>query len=338
MNHSMSHPTRHSSELLVGLDIGGTKTAALIADRHKQEIYSQVTRPTETESQSRLVEGIATTVQDALAAAGADWSQVAAVGAGVPGLVDNEAGTVGMAVNLHLDEPFPLREHLADRFDRQAFPIPLAMENDVRTAALGAYQWLQQREEISHMAYLSVGTGIAAGLILEGQLYRGARGLAGEIGHVVVQPDGPLCQCGARGCLETVAAGPAIARFIQEEMAGPGYTQPLTSADVYQQARQGNAAAQEIVAQTAQYLAQAIHWLVMAYDVEKVLIGGGVTRAGEAFMQPLVDYFSKLRGRSKLARFMMPENFMGLLPAGYSPGTWGAIALAKQALEQKQAV
>ncbi len=322
-----------SAELLIGLDVGGTKTAALVAHRHKQEIYSQVTRPTETESQARLVEGIAITVQEALAAAGADWSQVAAVGAGVPGLVDDQAGTVGMAVNLKLDEPFPFRQRLADQFNGQSSSVPLVMENDVRTAALGAYQWLQQREEISHMAYLSVGTGIAAGVILEGQLYRGARGLAGEIGHVVVQTDGPLCQCGARGCLETLAAGPAIARFIHEQKIGTGDTQPVSSAAVYQQARQGNVAAQEIVAQTAQYLAQAVHWLVMAYDVERVIIGGGVTRAGEAFMQPLVDYFNKLRGRSNLARFMMSETFMSLLPAGYDPGTWGAIALAKEALE-----
>jgi glucokinase len=235
-----------------------------------------------------------------------------------------------MAVNLNLDAPLPLRDMLADRLNGSP---SVTMENDVRTAALGAYRWLRQREDLTHMAYLSVGTGIAAGLILEGTLYRGTRGLAGEIGHVVVQPDGPRCQCGARGCLETLAAGPAISRLSTPHFDPTGNNRPPTSAEVYRQARQGHVGAQEVVAQTAQYLAQAIHWLVMAYDVEKVLIGGGVTRAGDAFLQPLIHYFADLRARSRLARFMMPETFMTLLPAGYDAGTWGAIALAQQALE-----
>lgn len=278
-----------SAELLIGLDIGGTKTAAMVVHRYNHQVLSQVTRPTETHTESQLVDTIVMTVHEALAAAGAEWSKVAAVGAGVPGLVNRKDGTVGMAVNLNLDTPIPLRALLANRLNGQPATTPLALENDVRAAALGAYHWLLQREEISHMAYLSIGTGIAAGLILEGQLYRGARGLAGEIGHVVVQPDGSRCQCGARGCLETVAAGPAIARLSQEAIAGTDITRPLTSADIYRQARQGNPTAQGIVIQTAQYLAQAIHWLVMAYDVEKVIIGGGVTARAKRLCNHLLN-------------------------------------------------
>jgi glucokinase len=224
-----------------------------------------------------------------------------------------------------------LRDALAEKVNGE--PAVVALENDVRAAALGAYRWLQRHEDVTHMAYVSVGTGIAAGLILNGTLYRGARGLAGEIGHVVVQPDGLRCQCGARGCLETVAAGPAIAHFSSVQLAVPDKVRPLTSEEVYRQARQGHAGAKEIVIQTARYLAQAIHWLLMAYDVEKVIIGGGVTRAGDAFLQPLIDYFADLRAHSSLARMMAPESFLTLLPAGYDAGTWGAIALAQKALE-----
>jgi len=99
-----------------------------------------------------------------------------------------------------------------------ALGVPCFLENDVRTAALGVQRY-DAGAAIQHLAYVSIGTGIAAGLILQGRLYTGAHGMAGEIGHMIVEPNGRRCACGARGCLETVAAGPAIARLGQEAVA-----------------------------------------------------------------------------------------------------------------------
>ena len=194
----------------VGLDIGGTKTAALVADGTGPLV--EVTRPTDVASPARLVAGIVATVRQALGQL-EPGRQLLAVGAGVPGLIDPAGGTVRMAVNLNLVEPYPLRDAL-----EQALGVPVALENDVRVAALGAFHWARSRSDIGSLAYLSIGTGIAAGLVLDGKLYRGAQGMAGEIGHIPIDSAGPRCGCGQYGCLEAIAAGPAIAAFAATAM------------------------------------------------------------------------------------------------------------------------
>src|SRR5690606_9462847 len=121
--------------------------------------------------------------------------------------VDPYTGEVANAVNLNLEQPFPLGGLLAERFHRPAY-----LENDARIAALGAYRLVSQEEPVRQMAYRTLGTGLSAGLVLNGALYRGVNGLAGEIGHMVVEPEGRLCACGLCGCLETIASGSAIDR------------------------------------------------------------------------------------------------------------------------------
>jgi glucokinase len=205
------------------------------------------------------------------------------------------------------------------------------LENDVRTAALGVQRYFG-KEVPKDMAYISVGTGIAAGLILDGKVYRGAHGLAGEIGHMVVEPDGQACACGARGCLETVAAGPAIARMGEEAVTSGAQSvlreyRPITAQGVYQAAREGDAVAAEIARRVGGYLALALQQMIVAYDVELIVLGGGVSRAGDAFLRPVIEELARLRSGSALESEMIQVEMIRLLPPDYDAGTWGAVAL-----------
>ncbi len=159
--------------------------------------------------------------------------------------------------------------------------------------------------------------------------------MAGEIGHMIVEPDGPRCVCGSRGCLEALAAGPAIARLgrLTARRSGDSLLRDypsITAGAVYQAARAGDPAAQEVTRKVGRYLALSIQQLVMTYDVERIVFGGGVSREGEAFLQPILNELERLRQDSALAREMLQPGMIGLLPRDYEAGAWGAVALASR--------
>ncbi len=303
----------------VGLDIGGTKTAALVVNANGRTL-AEVTQPTDVTGPDRLVAGVVATVNRALNAAGVTGAELTGIGVGIPGQVDPESGTVRLAVNLNLREPFPLRDAL-----QKALGAPVALENDVRAAAWGAYNWARVTEPLNSLAYLSIGTGIAAGLVLDGRLYRGRRGMAGEVGHIPIDPAGPRCACGSYGCLEAFAAGPAIAAYAAGVVPADG--EPLDAARVYELAGAGEPAAARVVARAASYLARGVYLLVMSYDVDKVVLGGGVTRAGMAFERPLRDALAALRADSPLAASMLPEAKVAVVPSDFNAGVIGAVYL-----------
>jgi glucokinase len=308
--------------LLVGIDVGGTTIEALAIDGAWQ-VRGRAIGPTAKTTPEHLLAAIIDRVEAALADAGGTIRDVIAVGMGVPGRVDPVSGEVANAVNLNLEQPFALGPRLAECFGR-----PVYLENDARVAALGAYRLVSREAPLRHMAYMNIGTGISAGLVLKGELYRGANGLAGEIGHIVVEPGGRLCACGLHGCLETVASGSAIDRLVAEQLpAAAGEVRP-NAVTLYQQAERGDPAALAIVRQVSGYLGRALHWIIMAYDVERVVLGGGVTRAGAAFLDPILEELSQMRAESPLAAMLLRADKFSLLPAGYKPGAWGAAQLA----------
>ena len=311
----------------IGLDIGGTKTAALVVGEDNAPL-AEITRPTDVSHPDRLVAGVVATVDRAPAAAGMARHELAAAGVGVPGQVDPSSGTVRMAVNLNLHEPFPLRDAL-----QNALGAPVTLENDVRAGTWGAFNWARETEAINNLAYLSVGTGIAAGLVLDGRLYRGAHGMAGEVGHVILDPAGPRCACGSYGCLEAFAAGPAIAAYAATVVPVSGGV--LDAARVYALAVAGQPAAVHVVERTAAYLARAVYLLVMTYDVDKVVLGGGVTRAGAAFEQPLRAALAGLAADSPMAASMVPDAKVAVVPVGFNVGAIGAVYLTGSPLFQK---
>jgi glucokinase len=315
--------------LTVGVDVGGTKVAVLVVDSNYQ-VRGKISMPTKLDSQESTLSGIVEAVREGVKLAGADMSAVIALGVGVPGRVDPQTGVVRSAVNLGLRE-LPVGEILSARLG-----VPCLLENDARLAAVGVQRYMGSAAP-RNMAYVSVGTGIAAGLILNGRIYRGSHGLAGEIGHMVIQPDGPRCQCGARGCLEALAAGPAIAAM-GEEAAEANPTsllrkeRPVTAETVYQAAKNGDKAARAVTRRVGGYLALALQQLIVAYDVEVIVLGGGVSHNGDAFLQPVLAELALLRKGSVLTGEMIQPEMIRLLPPDYDAGTWGAVALARGAI------
>jgi glucokinase len=312
----LTPPTRAAATpptAIAGIDIGGTKIAVLIVDPDGA-VLGRATRSSSAGDQDGAAEAIVGCLDEALATAGLARDDLKAVGVGVPGRVDPRAGTVTLAVNLGWQD-FPLKDALEQRLGR-----PVVVENDARAAAVGLHQrGVLAGTKPNDLAYLAVGTGIAAGVILDGKLHRGARGMAGEIGHAIAEREGPACTCGQQGCLEAFASGPAIARRARAESAK----------DVYQAAREGDESACALVDDVGRRLAWAIHLLVMTYDVERVVIGGGVSHAGEVFAQPIHQELARLRAASPQAGQLLPADIVQILPAEAEAGAWGAVAIAR---------
>ena len=274
---------------------------------------------------SSLVGQIAGLVDDAARQLGQD---VVAVGVAVPGHVDPDDGSVSMAVNLGI-------EHLELGPMLQAkLGVPAFVEHDARAAAL----WLSEQgtdgsgRAPASVAFLAIGTGISAGVVLDGALLRGDNGFAGEVGHVVADPDGVICACGLRGCLETVAAGPAIGRQADEAVAAGRDTILATrssAADVYRARSAGDEVAVEITDRVADHLARAIRSLVLTLGVRRVVIGGGVAAAGPALLESITSSIARERASSPLVEAALGDATVELLSPTEAPGARGAAAIAR---------
>jgi len=310
--------------LRVGVDIGGSKIAVLVVDSAGRVIGRELA-PSVAADPDLAIEQIAAVIRSAVASAGATMDAVTAVGVGVPGRVDRATGTVTFAVNLgwhHL----PLGERLA-----ATLGVPVDVENDVRTAAAGLHR-RAPFGRIDDLAYLSIGTGISAGIVLGGRVHRGVRGVAGEIGHIVLEPGGPLCACGLDGCFEALAAGSAIARAARDAIATGQPTSLATIADptaedVFAAAAAGDATASGIVERATIWIARMVHALVLAYDVRLVAIGGGVSNAGGPLLERIQAGLDAICVGSPFARELLSETEVRLLSPDLEIGPWGAIAL-----------
>ena len=253
---------------------------------------------------------------------GAPLSALAGIGIGIPGVVDAREGVLTHAVNLGVGgDGLPLAARLSRRTG-----IPVAVENDVNAAALGASRVLEL--DGTDLAYLSVGTGLAAGIVLSGRLHRGARGGAGEIGHVPVDPSGPMCPCGQRGCLEAVASGSAIARAWPVGNRPERAARESPAATLFRSAADGDPGARRVRAKIADHLAAAVQLLVLTVDVDVVVLGGGVSEVGEQLRLAVADGLFR-RGRTSpfLASLDLPAR-VRLAPTGRPIAALGAALLA----------
>ena len=255
----------------IGLDIGGTKTDAVALDA-AGGVLQGVRVPTGT-GPDAVVASAERAVREVIDLAGVRAEQCASIGVGIPGVVDQQAGRVHHAVNLGVEQ-LDLAQRLAERVG-----VPVRVENDVKAAALGAYHLLRLHDSA---AYLNLGTGLAAGIVADGGLWRGARGGAGEIGHIPVEPLGAYCTCGQRGCLETIASGGAIARMWPS-------TSPLPAVELFDAADAGDRHALDVRHALAVGVASAVRILVLSVDVELVVIGGGLSSLGDRLLAPVVE-------------------------------------------------
>ncbi|GLY78926.1 ROK family protein [Actinoallomurus iriomotensis] len=307
---------------VLALDIGGTKLAAGVVGR-AGDVRSFVRTPT------RVEEGPDTTVKrlldlgrDALAEAGHRAEDMAAVGIGCGGPLDPVTGRVQGPPGLPGWDDVPIVDLVDAAYGRPSF-----LENDATAAALGEYHY-GRWGDVRQMLYLTVSTGVGGGVILDGRLYRGAAGNGGEFGHVVIDWNGRLCGCGQRGCIEAYASGTSIARRANEALAtGEASSMrevPVVTAEtVSAHAGRGDALARHVWDETTAALGRALAVMINVIEPELVVLGGGVTRAGDALLLPV--------RRAALSQAMRPAGAAARVELSAHGDTVGVVGAAASA-------
>jgi len=309
---------RHMTRNFLVADVGGThiRVASFPVESQKPTNVQKIETVGPDSPQERLMQLISKVAPKG--------EQIAAIAVAAPGPLDPYAGMVYEAPNIPSWINLPLRKLLEDRFH-----VPVAIGNDANLAALGEWQFGAGRGH-RNLVYITVSTGIGGGVIIENQLLLGMKGLAAELGHVTVIPDGPLCGCGQRGHLEAVASGPALAHWIEQELSqgipsSLPSDKPVTARDVSEAAGQGDELAIAALARSATYIGTAIAGYLHIFNPSMVIIGGGVSQSGEVFLDPL---------RKAMNEHVMSKKYLdGLTLAtadlGDDVGLMGALALAQ---------
>ena len=315
--------------LLLALDFGGTKLSAAVTAAGEQEWIGLERQLSPAGSDARSDYRIALE----LAARLLGDRSPAAVGVSFGGPVWADSGTVKLSHHVPGWEGVPLAERLRDELR-----APVAVENDGIIAALGEYRYGAGRGT-SSLLYLTVSTGVGGGIILNGEVWHGADGMAGHIGHLRLEPDGPACVCGSRGCLESIASGPSIAREARERIARDeeagaallaacdGDPAKLTARSIARAAESGDALALALMERAGTALGIGIGSAANLLDPERILVGGGVSKAGEPLWRPLL---------TEARETAMPEVTLEIIPAGLGDDAplWGAVALAEDLLTE----
>jgi glucokinase len=309
----------------IGVDVGGTKILAALVD-NQGRLLSRISHPTDISNQERTLASIAETIEHAIQSSGYPKELVNAIGLGIPGLIDPLEGVGIASVNLKWRDA-PVKAALENRLG-----LPCAIENDVKVAALAEARYGAGRG-FQNLVYVSIGTGIAAAVLLDNTLYRGPNGMAGEIGHAVLDLNGPLCKCSGRGCFEALASGPAIALRAVHKLRANSASMlsqvqgELTAEDVFSAVEKGDRLAMETASEVGAYVAQALQFLALAYDSRLVILGGGVPMAGTPFIDPVRQALERMAEQNWVFGAIYHPDFLQVTRLGRDIGILGAAAL-----------
>jgi glucokinase len=305
-----------SADLVIGVDLGGTKILAGLVDR-EGNVERRHERPTPVESEEALLEGLDAVVEELID------DRVKALAFAIPSTIDQPAGRVVFSTNIPLVDVL-LRDRMQERWG-----IPVALDNDANAAAIAEWR-LGSGRGTRYMVMITLGTGIGGGLILDGKPYRGFSGAAAELGHMVIEHDGPRCQgaCTGHGHVETLASGHEATERARAEF-GP-------AADAHRLVRlaaEDDARAIEILADLGRKLGSALGTLVSVFDPELIVIGGGFAAAGDFVLDPAREVMVREalqpgRDRVRLVRAEL----------GTAAGLVGAALVAFEALDTRDPV
>ncbi len=317
-----------TNDVIAAIDIGGTKIALGLSDLEGRPALPFRRFPTDVARGPHRILGqaldeLGKMVEEA-------GGRVAAVGVGCGGPLNRRRGLILSPANLPGWDEFPIVELVRSRLD-----VPLLLDNDANAAALAEHEYGAGRGA-ENMVYMTISTGIGGGVILGGRLIHGVGDAAGEVGHMIVRPGGAPCGCGSRGCLETICSGTSIARRAAERLADGarssvllegGGLKEITAKAVAEAARAGDAVASEVWDETIEYLALGVGNVIAAFAPEAVVLGGGVSTAGEQLLGPL-------RRRVYESVKIAPVEEVRIVQAalGGDSGVYGALILGRQAL------
>jgi glucokinase len=278
------------ARVVVGVDIGGTKVAAGLVDANGEIRARNRTPMLTTGAPSNGLDAVSTAIQGLFSDA-SPQTRIAAIGICAPGPLNPDTGVIINPPNLAIWHNYPLAEEM-----RRLYSVPIKVDNDANAAALAEAKWGAGRG-YRNIFYATVGTGIGTGIIFDGRIYHGRTGAAAEGGHLGIDSNGPLCNCGKRGCIETLAAGPAIARRARHklaqnprslllEMAG-GNVQTVNSEMVGKALAAGDSVAKEVMRETLDLLAYWLGNIIDLLEPDIVVIGGGVSSLLAPFLEEI---------------------------------------------------
>ena len=303
----------------IGVDVGGTKIAASVVTP-EGEVLNEVRYPS-SGPKERLLSSMARSVNEVR-----DGFEVGGVCLAVPGTVSTEENKIIDAPNLHAIEGIPLKDELEERTG-----LTTTVENDANAAAWGEFRF-GAGSEVSHLIFITLGTGVGGGVISHGVLLRGAQGAGGEMGHITIQATGPRCGCGNHGCLEALASGTAIARRAREvasekpdsALGQLAVERAVLGEDVAGLARQGDEAAISVLRETGVWLGIGLAGFVNIFNPEVIAIGGGAARAGDLILDAA-------RHEVRLRAMSPSRDLVEIKEAtlGADSGVLGAAALAR---------
>jgi glucokinase len=315
-------------KMIVGVDLGGTKIDAVLADDcgniRKRELKE--TRASEGPNAviKRIVEAVKAVSLD---------NKIAAVGIGAAGIIDIETGLITVSPNLPGWRNIKLKDILEHELDIKTF-----VDNDATVAAMAEHKF-GIAVGCDHLVFITLGTGIGGGIITNGQIYRGVSGSAGEIGHMTIDINGPLCGCGNKGCFEALASGTALEREAKAKIAEgartsiPKYAKEsgsrISAKSVYLAAQDGDKLANELIAQLGYYLGVGLANLINIFNPQLVVIGGGVSRMGEMLLTP-----ARKTVRERAFELSVKAARVEVSSLGYDAGPLGAVALALSELSR----
>ncbi|MEH7236019.1 ROK family glucokinase [Bacillus sp. JJ1562] len=282
--------------LLIGIDLGGT-TVKLAFITQEGEIITKWEIPTD-KSGDKIIPDIAETIKAKMNELQLTKEKFAGVGMGAPGPVNFEEGIFYKATNLGMKEMFPLKAEL-----EKTIGLPAAVDNDANVAAIGE-MWKGAGEGAKDLICVTLGTGVGGGIISNREVVRGANGAGGEIGHITSIPEGgALCGCGKTGCIETIASATGIARLAKEAIQAQNepslirdkfkQTGEITSKDVFEAAEKGDQLAKNIIDHVTYHLGLTLSHVANGLNPEKIVIGGGVSKAGNQLLLPLRNQFKR---------------------------------------------
>ncbi|MDH4269765.1 MAG: ROK family protein [Dehalococcoidia bacterium] len=319
--------------LSLGIDIGGTKILTAVANSRGAILSSDESVTPVTKSREAVIQSIVDSAHRALKQICVATSEVCGVGVGVAGVSNPEAGILFTSPNLPGLRDVPLRDIIQERLGKKTF-----LMNDANAAALGEFYFGAARG-VRNFLYITLSTGVGGGIVCDEKIYSGAIGGAGEVGHMTIDDDGPICKCGNRGCWETLASGTALAREARQRIRegvktsileyAEGDVDRITAEVVHSAAEQGDSLARELITRTGYYIGVGLANLINIFNPELIVIGGGLSNIGDMLLEPAF----KTAGERAYKEAFLAVRF-ATAELGRNSGVLGAAAFALQEMRK----